>query len=33
MIDNIGLEDPKYVRFHTESYVNVYRPLGIFRWL
>ena len=23
-------EDPKYVRFSTESYVNVYRPFGIF---
>ena len=24
------LEDPKYVSFHTESYVHVYRPFGIF---
>ena len=24
------LEDPKYVRFYTESYVNIYRPFGIF---
>ena len=24
-------EDPKYVSFRTESYVNVYRPFGIFQ--